>query len=207
MLKHFVDINHKQICIRVVRNRFWRELCIPFSLVKALFVSTGVNIWAQRAFCRESLLFQCASNSFSLHANWFPVAISRSLFFSPLFCLIFSAFDIPSFWSYNGVMSTSQTEDIVAGNFEDRYWWSFDWASERVECLHVVGIDRRQRRRTIPDGLIDSTISYYCFLCSEFSLRESFTTRVRPRTAIRDVIKRWILIDSGQYVKDRMKFV
>lgn len=80
----------------------------------------------------------------------------------------------------------------------DRYWWSFDWTSGRVGCLHVAGADWRQDRR-VP------TLDWRDYLILLFLLLEplvSHSSSKRILTMIHDVTGN-DSIDSGQYVKIR----
>lgn len=110
-------------------------------------------------FCWKSLLFQRVSTLSTSMRNGLP------MFLSLLSRLILFVWDIPSFRTYNGAMSTSQTENIVA---KLRYRWSFDWTFGHIGHPCIVGIETEDKTSD-SRRLIDRTIWNDCLRWSNLS--------------------------------------
>jgi hypothetical protein len=121
-----------------------------------------------------------------LHPKQFPWSL-----FSLLFHLILSAFDIASFGSYNGAMSTSQTEnaDLRSILMELR----LNFRARRMRCWNIL-----RTRPAIFDGWLTGLSDIIVFELVESLVSHSSSKRIL--TAIHEVTKN-DSIDSGQYAK------
>lgn len=96
-------------CTRWLKNEIGR---LSFLRRSVAYLSTSANIYA---ITRGHALLGIFIISEGIKLSRYPRGMTYTIpLFSAFLCLIFSAFDIPSFGFYNGAMSTNQTENVAA---------------------------------------------------------------------------------------------
>jgi len=100
------------------------------------YLSTSANIYAitrGHALLGIFIILEGIKLSLGILTEWPPFPSSL------LSCLIFSAL-ISHLSDPITVLCRLAKQRMLLVTY-DRYWWSFDWTSGRVECLHAARAD------------------------------------------------------------------